>query len=326
MNQPTAPQSSSASSYYPATGPMTFGQVIDRTYRLMRTHFPLFFGIADVPCAAIFLFAAAILDTVIRMFTTQMARGSMAAPEVSSWFIILFLIAEPILILVLVFYLPAAIYASTRADLGITVTVREAYHTALSRFFRYLWLMILCFLYVAVPACVLAALIGAGILALRHIAGTAASPAGAYFLIPLLVLLYLCLLVYSIYILLRLALACPASVAENLPAWKSIKRSAQLTRGAKGRILLVMLVVYAVTYGVELVGMMVLSAVAALGALGAMMAHVTVGSPAFFTLVSLGVFGYLLVIVATTLFGYAAFTTALGVLYLDQRLRKDSTQ
>jgi hypothetical protein len=54
-----------------------------------------------------------------------------------------------------------------------------------------------------------------------------------------------------------------------------------------------------------------------------MAAHVTVGTPGFFVLVGLGIFGYVAVIGACVLLSYAAFTTALAVLYHDQRLRKD---
>jgi hypothetical protein len=41
--------------------------------------------------------------------------------------------------------------------------------------------------------------------------------------------------------------------------------------------------------------------------------------------VGLGVLGYVLTIVVTTLLAYSALTTVLAVLYHDQRLRKGST-
>jgi hypothetical protein len=62
---------------------------------------------------------------------------------------------------------------------------------------------------------------------------------------------------------------------------------------------------------------------AAFIAFAAMVAHVATGTPAFFTLVGLGAFGYAIVIGACLLLSYAAFTSALAVLYHDQRLRKD---
>jgi hypothetical protein len=63
--------------------------------------------------------------------------------------------------------------------------------------------------------------------------------------------------------------------------------------------------------------------VGALVALIAVLAHVTACSPAFYVLIGLAILGYLLVLIATCLFSYAAFTTALAVLYHDQRVRKD---
>ena len=63
--------------------------------------------------------------------------------------------------------------------------------------------------------------------------------------------------------------------------------------------------------------------VAAIGAGVAILAHVAVGSAAFFILIGLAVLGYLLVLVACTMFSYVAYTTTLAVIYNDQRLRKD---
>jgi membrane-anchored glycerophosphoryl diester phosphodiesterase (GDPDase) len=170
---------------------------------------------------------------------------------------------------------------------------------------------------------VIAALIGGGAALMSHGAGVGSGPAYAFFLVPLLVLLYIGILVYSVLIMLRFAVAYPACIEEDLTAWKALQRSASLTSGAKGRIFLVLLVVYAVVYALEIVCILVLVALAAVVAFVAMGAHVTVGSLAFVILVGLGVFAYALVIGVCILLSYAAFTTALAVLYHDQRLRKD---
>jgi len=84
-----------------------------------------------------------------------------------------------------------------------------------------------------------------------------------------------------------------------------------------------MLVVYALTYLVSMVCVAVFCFVGALVAFIAILAHVTVGSTAFYILIGLAVLGYLLIMIASCLFSYAAFTTALAVLYHDQRLRND---
>jgi len=122
---------------------------------------------------------------------------------------------------------------------------------------------------------------------------------------------------------LRFALAFPASVSEDLPAWASLMRSAKLTKGAKGRVFLVLLVVYAVSYVVNLILMLVYFLVGGVGAAVAVLSHVTQNSPAFFILIGLAGLGYLLVILLCVMFSYAAYTTVLSVLYRDQRLRID---
>lgn len=328
MNEQGVPSPSTVSSPVPApTAPLTFGQILDRVYRLTRTHCKLFFGIAVVPTVAVILFLAAMMSFEVKMIWALLAEkhpGSGAiAGGVSGWFLAFFVIAEPVLLLVYALYLPAAIHAAVQADIGVTVTFREAYRAAWSRFGRYLWLMILGTLYLVVPVGALAAVMGTAIALMHHAVGTASSSSFPFFIIPLIVLLYLCIFIYSILILLRFALAYPACMEEGLTAWAALRRSVQLTRGAKVRIFLVILVVYAAVYAAQLVCMLVLGVLAALVALGAMLAHVAVGSAVFFVLAGLGALGYLVMIIVTALLVYAALTTALAVIYHDQRRRMD---
>ena len=303
---------------------MTSGQILDRIYRLMRANLRLFFGVAAVPSATIFVFLTAMLCFMIPLLGPQMDGQPTTPLAPPPYFPFIVLLGYPITLVVYALYMPAASFATTKTDLGISVSFRQAYVVAWSRFGRYLWLMILCILCVVVPITVIAALIAAGVLILHHAASVGAGPAGAFFLVPLLVLLYLGIFVYCVLIMLRLAVAYPACVEEGLTAWAAVRRSAGLTRNAKGRIFLVMLVVYAVTYAVNLVCILVLFALAAIGTMAAVGAHVTLGSPAFFILAGLGILGYLLVIVAATMLSCAAMTTAMAVLYHDQRLRMDA--
>ncbi len=304
--------------------PMTFGQILDRTYQVMRANFRLFLCIAAIPAGALFLIFAPVVVFML-IATGPQLQGQIAT--LPAFPVYLLAIVMPIsyvaLFVVFALYLPAASYAVTQADLGIRVTFTEAYAVAWRRFGRYLWLMILGALYVIVPVLASVLVIVLGAILLHASAGESTGPGAALVLIPLGVLLYFAALVYSILIMLRFSLAYPACVVEGLPAWPSLKRSGRLTEGAKGRIFLVLLIVYALTYIVSLACIAVFCAVALIGAMAAILAHVTVGSTASFVLIGLAVLGYLLVIVAASLFSYAAYTTALGVLYHDQRLRKD---
>jgi hypothetical protein len=304
--------------------PMSFGQILDRIYRLMRAHFRLFFGIAAFPSVVLIAFTAAWMGVIFLTLGPSMGGNSVTPPVFPLHFLWIVWIFYPIFLALYALYLPAACFAATQADLGVALTIRQAYEIAWSRFGRSVWLMILYALYVLVPVFFIAALIGAGVALLRHAAGVGSGPACAFFLGPLLVLLYLGILVYCVLILLRFAVAYPACMEEDLTARASLRRSASLTRGAKGRIFLVLLVVYAVTYGAILAAILVLLTLAGLGALAAVAAHVAGGSPALFLLVGLGALAFLAVLTAATMFSYAAFTTSLAVLYHDQRLRRES--
>jgi len=225
--------------------------------------------------------------------------------------------------LIYALYMPASSYAATQADLGVAVSFSEAYAVAWRRFGRFLWLMILGSLYMLVPVAACALVIGLGTLLMHFAMGAGSGDFAAFMLIPLGVLLYIAALVCTILMTLRISLAYPACVAEGLTAWDSLKRSIQLTKGAKGRIFLLLLVVYALTYLVTMVCILVFCAVGAIVAFVAILAHVAVGSTAFYILIGVAVLCYLLILIVSCLFSYAAFTTALAILYHDQRVRKE---
>jgi hypothetical protein len=303
--------------------PMTFGQIFDRTYRLMRDNLRLFMGIAAVPCVAIVAVLAAVIGLMFMVIGPQIANETAKPPGIPLLFWAVLICVYLILPFIYALYLPAASYAATRADIGVATTFREAYSVAWRRYGRHLWLMILGTLYMLAPVVVCLVVIGLGALLLQFAMGSGSSDNSALMLIPLAVLLYIASLVCSILITLRISLAYPACVVEKLTAWNSLQRSIRLTKGAMGRIFLMLLVVYAFTYLVSLVCIAVLCIVGALVALVAILVHVAVGSVAFYILIGLAVLGYLLTLMVTCLFSYAAFTTALAILYYDQRLRKD---
>jgi hypothetical protein len=171
MNDPANPQSfipPSSDSMRPA--PMTFGQILDRTYRLVRAHFRLFFGIAAVPAVTVILMVAAAMSFMLAFLWPQIAAKTSgvaaAAGGIPPWFPLVMFCIYPFMLAIYALYMPAAAFAATQADLGVTVGFRQAYSVAWSRFGRSLWLIILCILYVLVPVIVIGALIGVGTLLL----------------------------------------------------------------------------------------------------------------------------------------------------------------
>jgi len=139
--------------------------------------------------------------------------------------------------------------------------------------------------------------------------------------VPLLMLVYVCGMVYAVFMMIRLAFATPACVAEDLPAYAAIKRSMQLSRHAKGRIFLVALVVYAANYAAMMIFEIVFGAIAGVGSLLFVGTH----SGLVIQIVAASVFGLLFMGGLLLLMGamWSSFTVAFTVVYRDQRLRID---
>lgn len=317
---------SSISPFTIQSAPMTFGQILDRIYRLIRARWRLFCSIAAVPialavvtCGVIMLFMLPVI--ISDASATPPAPGAFtgASPMFSVAGILL---SYPFFIAVSALYFAAAIYASLQADLGIVVSFSAAYRAAWSRFGRYLWLLILCFLSMFIPMFFF--IISWGVLQLLAIKpGT--SPVSMLLLMPLLFLVIIAASVFVLIAVLRLSLVYPACIEEDISAWSALKRSIRLTRGAMGRIFLVMLVIYAISYATLLVFLAACLAVgAACAAIGIAM-HVTQGSPAFIAGVGLGILVYCVVMMAYMLFSYSAMTASVAVIYHDQKLREQNT-
>jgi len=149
-----------------------------------------------------------------------------------------------------------------------------------------------------------------------------ASVGAMFLLIPLGILLYLGALVYAVLMTLRTSLAFPACVHENLTAGQAIRRSGVLTNGAKGRIFLALLVIYAISYAAILilyaVGFFIVAIAMAVGA--GNMQHLSPVAIGLLAILGLAILiGFLL----WTALLMAAYSTAYAVFYRDQRLRKD---
>jgi len=305
-------------------GPMTISQILDRTFRLLRSNFWRLVGIAAAPCALI-LFIVLAMEAVV--FAPIIAQWPHPAPDAMlrsnfpAVFIPLFVIVSILSAAIFGIYMAATCHASTQADYGIKVTFRQAYGMAWNRLGRHIWLLFWIYLRAFLPVLAIYILLagGIGLLALTKTTPTLM----AFLLFPALLLL-IPAFVYGILQMIRLSLAFPACVEEGLAARASIERSSQLTQGARRRIFLVVLVIYAILYAammaIELIAML-------LGSIG-------VFASAALHIQSFNPWGYIAIGFAGVLFSglmvlwmsltYAALTTALSVIYHDQRLRHDA--
>ena len=154
-----------------------------------------------------------------------------------------------------------AVAANSRAvawiHLGAAATIRGAYASILPRWGRYLWLMTITTCIVWLPFGLLYGGYTAFILIFAKPRGLLTNAAGKnpeallVFLVVTVVfgLLVTGAVVYASIMGLRYSLAVPASVIEDLPARKAIRRSIDLSKGGRGRIFLLALLVVAIQVG-----------------------------------------------------------------------------
>lgn len=326
MNEPGSPSplppSFSPSSPLP-TPPMSFGQILDRVFHLMRANFGLFVGTALVPaivCVAVYLPMVAAMFWVVKPWHPQAQQHF--SPATIVCFGAAIFVAALLMIVIYALYQPAGSYAALEADKGTRVTIHAAWAVAWRKAGRYIWLMILRALIVVLPIVIFGALLIGTMALIGAIGNGNASPDKWLAALPLIVLLYVGSIVYAILITLRLALAVPACVAENASAWTGIRRSNKLTNGAKGRIFLLALLIYAIVYAAFLVLELALAFLAALGLLVGVLLHLALAPWGF-----IGI-GMLVIVFLCGLLLYmaciwSAYNTTFAVIYHDQRLRKE---
>ena len=244
MNEPVSDQgfpSSSIPPAFPSTnvphGAMTFGQILDSVLQLMRANWRLFVGIALAPGVGLIVYFGIIfaaLVPVLKPFMLHQTVGfsPMKIASFSVWFFAAYIVGAILMIVICALYEPAGVYAALEANTGTRVGFRKAWAVAWSKAGRYIWLAILRALIVMLPIVGFGAVI-VGTVGLSMARGRGGmDPSVMIVIFPLLMLFYLGAMVFAVLVMLRLVLAVPACVAEDLSAWKGIRRSNQLTKGA----------------------------------------------------------------------------------------------
>jgi len=223
--------------------PLTLSEILDRTAQLYRENFLLFAGIFAVYSGV------ALVLSIPSVFL--LAGIKPQQPTGASQALLLFSVIGVVSLLLFVFY-GAATAAITRAvawvHLGEPATVGRAYSSTLPRLGRYVWLkiitgfMIFLVLFACIMILAILAVVVAAVFAASH-------SAGAPVVTAIVFLLYIPSGFLAIWMALRYSLAIPACVVENLPARKAIRRSVELTKGSRGRIFLLWLLVGVVWAG-----------------------------------------------------------------------------
>jgi uncharacterized membrane protein len=183
---------------------------------------------------------------------------------------------------------------------------------------RYFWLQILRALIVSIPIVILIAILAAtGVLSvLGHRDSNA-----ALVMVPAMLLGEIGGLVWAVLVFIRIALAFPAAIGEDLTAWRAIRRSFELTRGAKGRIFVVGLVLVFLNYAGVFVLEIVLMAIVAVGLLVGALLHLSIA----WAIGGGCVVGIVLLagLMLWSSIGWSALCIGTAALYRDQRLRAE---
>ncbi len=233
--------------------PLTLGEILDRTAQLYRSRFLVYAGIAAIPAGTVLL-SAGTFGAFFAWAGATASSGSSSAGLGAAAVVLLALaciIAAPVWIGLTALGWGALTEAATRDFLGEAITIRSAYRNAWSQKGRYLGLCLLMVLIaVAGPAVVfgfLMVLIGA----LAAVSRAAGMAAGA--LVGAMAFLgFVAVGVYVGWMLLRMSMAFPACVVEHIGPWHAIQRSALLSRGTKGRIVVLFLLVAVLSWVVSM--------------------------------------------------------------------------
>jgi len=294
--------------------PSTLSEILDRTAQIYRSRFLVFLGIAFIPTAALLvpIVAVFLLAAWSASHGGDMAAGVVGVLGIAA----LGLVAFPVFVGVSALASAAMSHTASRAVLGHATTIRDAYKAVWPRGWRYVGLYLFEILVVWVAplaAWFVLVLLSAALTAAARAAGIG----GGGFLAFLMFLIVLGLLVYGVWMSIRLSLSFPACVVEQNGVWVALKRSATLTSGSKRRILLLYLLVMALAVVLSLALMLPLIIVLSLwpGANSPERAQ-TVASAMVFI-----VYGARFAIQALT---RPVYGIALMLFYYDQRVRQEA--
>ena len=223
--------------------PLSLSEILDRTAQLYRARFLVYFGIAVIPAGMVLVSAGVIFLFFAWAGSSASHWATSPAGDVLVWVFlaVVGLVALPACLGATALGWAAMSHAAAQAFVGRQITIRETYRSAWKRVWRYIWLYVLLGLIVAgAPVAVTFVTVPVTSF-LEVLARKAGLGALAAVLGGLMLLLMAVLAAYALWMVLRLSMAFPASLVEQISAWSAIKRASALSHGTKGRIFLLFL-------------------------------------------------------------------------------------
>lgn len=236
-----------------AMRPSTLGEILDRTANIYRTRFLIFLGIAIMPAGVILGCVAASVLFFIWVGTQENAAGPALVGIASLVFLVVGgLIFLPVCAASAGLGSGALSHAAMACFDNREITIRDAYRLAWKRGWRYIGLLVLeGLILVAVPAVLWIGLVA--VFAIKQVAGGSATTSMEAGATALVLLLIVAMGVYALWMLLMLCLSFPASVVEDIGPWQAVKRAMALSKGTRGRILVLYILGMLLRWGISLV-------------------------------------------------------------------------
>ena len=177
--------------------------------------------------------------------------GGLANPAAIALVVLIIFIAVPVYIAAAVFSSAGLTEAAASTSRGEKITIRGAFKKVTPRFWRYLWFIILQGIVVGlIPAAIAGAVIGV-LLFVGTLAGAGTSTAIAVGFLVFIVVV--AAVVVIIELVLGYSISLPVCVLEKKPAWDSLKRGWSLSKGTRGRIFVMFLLVMALAMAVSMI-------------------------------------------------------------------------
>lgn len=310
-------------------GPMTAGQMFERTFTLLRENLKLFFGIVLI-LIGVEIVIGGILVGFAGGTAFWMGRSATDAVPMTRllmarlFFIAPVFVVAGVLFFILVQIIQGALFLATQAKLvQAPMTVGEACKLAMDKAGRLVGISLL--ILVRVIGYILLFVTGAAIVwgglalfaGIAHVSGVSSFRFGHGSLLGLgiFILFSLCMLVlyllFWLWLVARYSLSIPAALAENLSVTESIRRSIHLSHGSRGRL-------YALLVGMIGVDIAVVAVTLPLQLLLHHGGNMHAGA-------ALGVGGMLLAVVRLLVYAFvmAFIGIATALCYYDLRVRKE---
>jgi hypothetical protein len=281
--------------------PLSLGEILDRTFQIYRSRFLLFSGIAVVAATIRLVFGAALVGLTQALAGSSHRLALQLTTGVGS------LVTAGISWIAAGLTFAALTFAVEQIYLDRPTTVSAAYQGVRRKLWRYVVLNLACFLLPFLPFVLIGVLAAVSIIARAGSfesqgAGAIAGVVGigaVFFLVSL----PLCLWLAS-----RYALANAAAISESLPVGAALKRSAHLSVGTRGRIILAAVCIAVVQF---CLGLLLISP------LFPVLARSAGHPPLWITLYQM-VFGFISSVLFTPIYGIV-----LALFYYDARIRKE---